>query len=380
MNKTLLFISVFLIIGVFFFSYAQGTGLTGKATLKDFFNLYKKSNLEIVKPLNITITNPLDNSNVTTKYTYIKAVSDREATCKYSYTGKSKDFNEPQISTRPQQMETTGGTSHSQIIENLQHNFLYEVKLSCQAEPEDKITSSSTTSTQFLTQTLLPVESRGLFNPLYGGAEIGERYAGYIGVLTKSELRNLLADINFEYLNESRIMSPVIETGNSLIENSTSNGDLEYPAVLIEVGTNPRDYVYRYRMYFSRNIKFEFMRGKTLQIVGENYTVSQNSTNEMFILERENSVLTFLNDQPAILNNKTINGTKVGFKFGGDGGINTISVNFTMQDPNKDYIAVGESYDDPFFRNIRIGFVSYNASRNQYNEIFGSEIYVGSTK
>lgn len=81
------------------------------------------------------------------------------------------------------------------------------------------------------------------------------------------------------------------------------------------------------------------------------------------------------NDKPAKIDNEIINGTYVEFNTFIDSNdyVNIIDISFAMPDPNKDYIAVGESYDDPFFQNIRTTFKSYS-------EVEVAEIYIGSVK
>lgn len=200
-------------------------------------------------------------------------------------------------------------------------------------------------------------------------------YSKFWGILTHADLPNLLKAGEFNTTEGRTIwyIQDLLMGSGFRIQNSTSNGDLDSPTILIEVGTDYSNPLYIYRLTFSNDINFSEMHGKILEFLGENYIIDKNSTNQKIILNKKgtNSILILESNQHAKLNDKAINGTFIEFN-GYQGNISRIDARFAMQNPKKDYIAVGEYYDDPFFQNIRVTFKSYFEGR--------AEIYIGSIK
>jgi len=226
------------------------------------------------------------------------------------------------------------------------------------------------------TKTLMPVEHTDVnfaWPPI--NADFSSR-----SLFTATELPNLLKDGIFEHPDVgTRIQySPILFTGSSRIKNSTNNGDLPSPKVLIEVGTDPNNYLYKYKLSFAKNINFTGLENPgAIEILGENYIINVGSTNQKIILNKEGSDSTIIleKNQPANVNGEIIDGTYVEFNTFRDSQdyVNIIDISFAMQNPNKDYIAVGESYDEPVFQSIRLTFKSFSEEK-------GAEIYVGSVK
>ena len=196
---------------------------------------------------------------------------------------------------------------------------------------------------------------------------------------TSSELPILLKNDIFEYTRDSYVLdrpySPALFINSKNIENSTSNGDFEIPKVLIEVGTNYNNYLYKYRISFAKNVNFTNNNEDWwIYLFGDNYQIMDGSTNDRIILRKDfgNDNIILENNQSIKINNEVINGTYVELNSGYPvtDFVNRIEFYFAMQNPNKDYIAVGESYDNPVFKNVRYLFKSYS-------EQSGAEIYFG---
>jgi len=200
-------------------------------------------------------------------------------------------------------------------------------------------------------------------------------------ILTKVDLPIMLSDSEFLDGNGILVKStPVLKIGARQIQNSTSNGDLDEPTVLVEVGTDPNNYLYEYKTIFSSSLNITSMSSPsagTLRILGEDYKVQEGSTSTKIILQRiipgqgeANRTIILEDNQSVRINNTIIRGTHVEVFDLINGAISRFSIKMALQNPDKDYVAVGESYVNPTFKKLEFYFQSYGANR-------GANIYVG---
>jgi len=311
----------------------------------------------------IDINEPTDNSNVTTEKIYIRAITNNDSTCQYSWTARFPDST-GWFSAR--EMNVTTGTYHSQLLENLREGD-YIIKLNC-------IDESGNSQVSYVTFKV-DISFPDMYN-------LTKRYWKFIGdgvgspLLTRSDMPNLLKDYKF-YSGENMDVSStnVLWVKGKPIENSTSNGDLDSPQVLLEVGTNANEPLFHYRLIFNKAVNFSTMHlGEYMVILGDYYKVQEGSTNNKIILRKWNDDKDIIleDNQPIKVNDEIINGAKV--DINNDWGTVTgMDIYLAMHDPNKDYILVGEHYDDTIFHSLRLNFKSYS------NET-GAEIYLESAK
>lgn len=315
----------------------------------------------------IDITSPINNSNILTEIINVTATTNRRAICQYA-----ERVSHPNAggASRPKQMNITDGTFHSQLIENLQDGGHYTVKLNC----TDELGNSETDSVKFFVDLVASdyyqVTNRTLFFK-YIGDGIGGR------IYTKTQLPHLLGDEEFYSGDGALVKSTRSLRLGGTIENSTSNGDLDFPEVLLQIGIDYNDYLYKYQLTF-KSTNFSIMHipaADSIQLFGKYYKVQEGSTNNKIILKRagSNNNIILENNQLIKIDNEVINGTHVEFKRDEDG-IHEITIMMAMQDPNKDYIAVGESYDNPVFPNLRITFESYSTEFGAYISLEGVEL------
>jgi len=329
------------------FSYNSGNDLDCKCEDYECIEVEKENKTDEGN-LIINITQPINNISLITNSVNIIATTNKKAICKYSKRDNNLE-NEIELKL----MSITNDIFHSQLIENLQEGY-YIIKLNC----TDESGISQISSVEFWANPM-PIEYFLLKN-----------------VLTDSELPNLLADGEFDS-NETIIeYTQVILAGSIKIENSTSNGYLNSSKILIEVGTNPYNYLYKYKLTFSKSVDFSSkeIQDKNINILGENYTINSNSINNKIILNKKGSDynLVLENNQSININNDIINGTYV-YINNRFGNVTNFELSFAMQNPEKDYILVGGYYDNPVFENLRLFFKSYSAEK-------GAEIYIGSVK
>ncbi len=315
-------------------------------------------------PIITNITSPINNSIITTKETYINVTTNRSATCDYSSKIKNGDSL---IGTEQRPMNFTDGTNHSQLIENLQNAGYYAVEIKC----HDSSGNSEKTSVNFWSRIDEYLNLSGRF--------IGEETRGG-GLILKTDLPILLKDGLFQYSNGPDAQYTfILSIGSKPIEHSTHNGILESPNILVNVGTDYNKYLYKYDLTFSKSVNFTKQNNEGadwwITLLGDNYKVAEGSTNQKIILNKDFSENNFImeDEQPLKINDEVIHGTYVKFNEGflhpPQDSIATIDIYFAMP-PNKDYIAVGESWNNPFFQNVRYFFKSYS-------ETNGAEIYFG---
>jgi len=323
---------------------------------------------EDTTPLTINITYPLNSSTIKANSVYVKAKTNKMAICQYAEEGGVGD-------SILKQMDITDGILHLQLMNELQSDEHFIIKLSC----TDDFGNLQTDSTEFWIGTLLPDKF-----------DLTGKYKKFIGddissLLRKTKLPNLLKDgvFNFDPLSGGTTISEYLSylyVGGKRIEKSISNGDLDSPEILIEVGTDPNNYLYKYKLTFLGIINLTRIRNEgMMRILGENYMVNKSSTNQKIVLNKVgyDSTIVLERNQPIKVNDEIISGTYVEFNDLDNRQIYDyiliVEIYFAMQDPKKDYIAVGESYDDPVFKSIRLTFESYSEEE-------GAKIYIGSTK
>lgn len=325
-------------------------------SITDTFNCKCEENKctgTLKKPIIVNITFPLNNSVITTNEIYINATTNKSVICEYTTQIKKGGSL---MGTDSKQMNITNALLHSQLLGDLQNSGYYTVQLDC----ADGLGNSGKASVNFLSR-------------INDYLNISRAH----GLNTKVELPILLNSGLFQYSNGPDAQySPILFLGFKPITNSTSNGDLEFPTVLIEVGTNYTNYLYKYHLIFSREINLTKNDGGEwwIELLGDNYKIADGSTNKKIILKKDFSEDNFIleNEQPLKINDRIINGTYVKFNEGyiSMDFIIGMDIYFAMQNSTKDYIAVGESYDNPFFQNIRYYFKSYSQEN-------GAEIYFG---
>ncbi|MBS3090455.1 hypothetical protein J4433_01660 [Candidatus Pacearchaeota archaeon] len=99
--------------------------------------------------------------------------------------------------------------------------------------------------------------------------------------LTKSELPTLLG--NGKILDDAGTEYSYTQTltlGSRAINYSTSGGDLNDPALLVEVGTAAENYLYQYVTTFNKNLNITHtdVQGNSIKIMGQDYTIGSGST------------------------------------------------------------------------------------------------------
>ncbi|MEK6760340.1 MAG: hypothetical protein AABX93_00265 [Nanoarchaeota archaeon] len=314
-----------------------------------------------ITDINIEITSPANNSIITTGDASIIVKTDGDATCTYTTIIKSGGL----IDEIPQKnMNITRRVDHMQNVSGLQNGKYYTIKIECTNETG----SMGTGSVGFLSR--IP-ES---YN--FSGRFLGETSKS-AGLLTKSDLPNLLVSGIFKHSSGIAEYTPILTVYGKDIENSTSGGDLNSSEVLIEIGTDYMNPLYKYKIFFSNEVNFTRESGADLwiQILGDNYKIIGGSTNQKIIFSKnfDNDEFILENEQPVKINNKIINGTYVKFNdvagIPPEDGMVTIDFYFTMNQ-EKDYLLVGEAYQNPIFKNIEYYFKSYSPEN-------GAEIYFG---
>ena len=324
---------------------------------------------ETTKSLIINITQPINNSDILTNSVNIKAASNKIAICQYS---QRVSFPNSGGISKQKQMNMTDGTFHSQLIENLQNGGSYTITLNCTDESGNSETDSVKFFVDLAASDYYQVTNRTLFFK-YIGHGIGGR------IYTKNELPHLLGDQEFYSGDGALVKSTRSLRLGGTIENSTSNGDLDFPEVLLQIGTDYNDYnyLYKYQLTF-KSTNFSIMHipaADSIQLFGKYYKVQEGSTNNKIILKRAGSDKNIIleNNQLIKIDDEIINGTHVEFK-GDEDGIHEITIRMAMQGSNKDYIAVGEFYDNPVFPNLRITFELYSKEHGAYISLEGVEL------
>jgi len=312
--------------------------------------------------LNVSLT---DNSNLIDNSILVSIKTNKKAKCEYvgrwsagfggEKAGDASEFSEMDLI----EMEITNRKTHSQVISGLLDDGYYTVKINC----TDGYDNSTKTKFKEISLKSMeyPKEYSKYFYNIMSGGELslltdGTLWYDVIGFGTK----------NADYTS-------TLYRGSFGIENSTSNGDLDSPQFLMEVGTNPDNFLYKYVLSFTKNIDFSggLENPGTMEILGRDYLVEIGSTNQKWILRESNSnskIILEVN-QSVKVDDKIINGTFVKFS-GWNGEVSGIEISFAMQDSNKDYIAVGEIYDNPVFQDLRVSFYSYSEEDDE-------RIYIG---
>ncbi len=309
----------------------------------------------------VDIAQPINNSNITTTFVNTNVITNKKAVCFYF---ASVSFPNSKKETSLKQMNITNGTFHSQSIENLEDNGLYIITLKCL----DEFGNSQNNSIKFKTNILFP-DIKNLTKRWFIGDERGDTL--YSGM----DLPNLFKSGEF-YSGEGIYVQFIsILRINIKIENSTSNGDLESPQVLIEVDTNYTNPLFHYELMFSKAVNFSNMpNGEYINIFKKYYKTQTGSTNDKIILHEwdTNKEIILEDNQSIKVNGEEVIGTHVDIdnKWGD---VTRIFIDMTMPNPNKDYILAGEYYDDYVFNSLRLNFKLYS------NES-GAEIYIESVK
>jgi len=308
----------------------------------------------------LNITEPIENSIISTDFVFINTTTSDDATCKYSWTRRFLD-SVKKIPYRV--MNITNGIYHSQLLEDLEYGH-YTIKLNC----TDELGNSQVNYVNFKTDRMYP--------DMYNLTERRKKFIGdNIGAgLYDNDLPNLLIDGSISYVDGIYAQFiQILGIGSKQIENSTSNGDLNSPQVLIEVGTDYNEYLFHYELKFSKAVNFSKMyEGEPILMLGNYYKVQEGSTNDKIIFKKksDNKEMILEDNQSITVNGGIVNGTKAKIDAREEG-VLSIEVYLAMQNPNKDYIAVGEYYDDSVFDALRLNFKSYS------NEA-GAEIYLES--
>lgn len=314
--------------------------------------VFKDNKIEnISEPLIININQPINNSKIAYNNTYLLVSTNKKAVCFYQEKVSYKNIEN---NSNFKLMNITNGTFHSQFLENLIDGGNYLITLNC----TDDSGNSRIGFVEFLVRNIMPLE-----------------YYIFSNLLTSTELLNLLADGVFEHPDAgTNIQYTQSLSGRSLnIENNANEG------ILIRVGTNPNNYLYKYKLAFMKNINFTAMENTgAIKILGEDYEIERGSfTSQKIILRKigSNINITLEHNQSIKINDNNIVGTFVKFNEFRETPdyVAMVDIYFVMQDSNKDYIAVREYFDDPVFQNIRVTFKSYSIEK-------GAEVYIGSVK
>lgn len=329
--------------------------------LYDFCNIEYEENKSKETFLSIDIKKPLDNSIIKDNKTDLEVLTSKKAICIYS---TNVSFPNSKEETFPKQMSITNNTHHSQLIENLQDNGYYRVKLNC----ADESGNSQISFINFKTNILFS-DMKNLTKKWFIGNEVGS------SLLTRDNLPNLLKDGGFYSGENVYVQFTSTLRVHAKIENSTSNGDLNSPRVLLEIGTNSSNPLFHYELTFSKSVNFSNMpNGEYINLFKKYYKTQTDSTNSKIILREwdTNKEIILEDNEPIKVNGEIVAGTYVDIDNRG-GDVTKIFIDMAMPNPNKDYVAVGEYYDDYVFNSLRLDFKSYS------NET-GAEIYLESAR
>jgi hypothetical protein len=109
----------------------------------------------------------------------------------------------------------------------------------------------------------------------------GSRLNAARSTITAQELPNLLEDSKvIDDTGTEYSYKQSITPGASKIDFSTSGGDLEDPALLIEAGTDANNYLYQYTLTMNKNLDISNadVQGNNIKILGKDYTIGTGST------------------------------------------------------------------------------------------------------
>ncbi|MFH1249282.1 MAG: hypothetical protein V1660_03960 [archaeon] len=98
--------------------------------------------------------------------------------------------------------------------------------------------------------------------------------------ISKSEMPTLLADGTIvDDAGTEYSFTQTITPGNNTVAYSTSGGDLEDPALLVQVGTVADAYLYQLDLSFNKNINISSsdVQGNNIKILGKDFTIGSGS-------------------------------------------------------------------------------------------------------
>ncbi|PIN80569.1 hypothetical protein COV16_00600 [Candidatus Woesearchaeota archaeon CG10_big_fil_rev_8_21_14_0_10_34_8] len=106
--------------------------------------------------------------------------------------------------------------------------------------------------------------------------------------LTKGELPTILADGSFVDLSGIQYSyTQSITPGDTVSVLGTSGGDLDDPALYLDVGTTSTDPLYNYTLTFTKNVNVSDstnVQGQKIKIAGVDYVIGSSSTNTTLYL------------------------------------------------------------------------------------------------
>ncbi|MBS3081089.1 hypothetical protein J4221_06465 [Candidatus Pacearchaeota archaeon] len=311
---------------------------------------YKEEIIENVTNLilAINITEPYEKV-IKTSFTQLKLVTNENASCNFSSDVYLFNIKNNSLFGK---MNSIDGKVHTYLLESLIDGGHYFINATC----INNLGELNEDAIDFWVGIIMPVD--------YIKIRTG-------GFKTKKELQNLLEDYEF-YDGESTLIksTEIFGLGGNVEKIIIDSSE----QTVYKAGTNPNNYLFYYKVIFSKNIDFSSMHlsiAEPLKIFKESYKVREGSTNNKIILKRQDSdrELILENNQPVKVNDDIITGTYISIS-NTSYGVSQIEVRMAMQDPSKDYIAVGEYYDDPIFNNIKLTFKSYSSEN-------GTEFYIG---
>jgi len=150
-----------------------------------------------------------------------------------------------------------------------------------QAELARQTATTTTTSSSTTGEGVnMATSSRGIY---YGDAIDVARSS-----LTSSELPNVLGDGTFADLTGTEYTySQQIVPGDTVSVFGTSGGDLEDPALYLNVGTTATSYLYNYTLSLNKNLNVSDstnVQGQKISILGVEYIIGASSTNSTLYL------------------------------------------------------------------------------------------------
>ncbi|MFH1947004.1 MAG: hypothetical protein ABIJ23_02510, partial [Candidatus Magasanikbacteria bacterium] len=115
--------------------------------------------------------------------------------------------------------------------------------------------------------------------------------------LTSTELGNILADETFTDLTGTEYdYTQTIKTGTTASAFGTSGGDLEDPALYLDVGTAPdTNVLYNYTLSLVKNLNVSDstnVQGEKIKILGGDYVIGASSTNTTLYLYEDGTLVT----------------------------------------------------------------------------------------
>lgn len=139
------------------------------------------------------------------------------------------------------------------------------------------------------------------------------------------------------------------------------NSELQIDGGQELIKTESDNFLYKYVIYFSNEIDFSDtdIQGQVLKILGNEYVIGDDSTNEQIYLISGDRKIFLQDDNEAYLDQDSLDGTKVHILSGSEG-VYSIEIAFNENGNEIEDLTESNDYSDPLFSSSKLSFNSYS--------------------